>query len=128
MLCRNVGKGVESLVEASAAEAEAISVALAAAAAKARERNPNLESQLIERDRGAEATSSGSLPISTSFSPVISIKASSVPAFSPPAGVRLHHRAVRTAIYTTADGYFRILVIYLFLSGHMCFDRNSARL
>ncbi|CAM6093842.1 unnamed protein product [Calypogeia fissa] len=93
---RTVGKGVESLVEASAAEAEAISLALAAAAAKARERNPNLESQLIERDRGAEATSSGSSPISTSFSPVI--KTSSVSSFSaPPTGVRLHHRAVVVA-------------------------------
>ncbi|KAI4368683.1 hypothetical protein MLD38_017213 [Melastoma candidum] len=52
---RRMSKGVESLVEASAAEAEAIAATLAAA--KARQVNGEVESP--ERDRGAEATPSG---------------------------------------------------------------------
>jgi len=48
-----LNKGVEYLVEASAAEAEAITAALAAA--KARQANGNVE--LPSRDHGVEATS-----------------------------------------------------------------------
>ncbi|GJZ04982.1 serine/threonine-protein phosphatase BSL3 [Tanacetum coccineum] len=52
---RRLSKGVEYLVEASSAEAEAITATLAAA--KARQFNGEVE--LPDRDRGAEATSSG---------------------------------------------------------------------
>ncbi|MBA0825602.1 hypothetical protein Goarm_010533, partial [Gossypium armourianum] len=52
---RRMSKGVEYLVEASAAEAEAISATLAAAKA----RQVNGEVELPDRDRGAEATPSG---------------------------------------------------------------------
>ncbi|CAH1436125.1 unnamed protein product [Lactuca virosa] len=54
---RRLSKGVEYLVEASAAEAEAITATLAAA--KARQSNSNGEVDLPDRDRGAEATPSG---------------------------------------------------------------------
>ncbi|KAK1287026.1 hypothetical protein QJS10_CPB19g01318 [Acorus calamus] len=82
---RRLSKGVEYLVEASAAEAEAISATLAAAKA----RQINGEAELPDRDRGAEATPSGK-PISTLVKvpePVLSNNNS-------PLGVRLHHRAV----------------------------------
>ncbi|OAE19356.1 hypothetical protein AXG93_2451s1010 [Marchantia polymorpha subsp. ruderalis] len=96
---RGAGKGVESLVEASAAEAEAISLALAAAAAKAKARESMGEVESVERDRGAEATSSGKPPVTASAVSNITIKSSSVPVvnYSPPTGVRLHHRAVVVA-------------------------------
>lgn len=77
---RRPSKGVDYLVEASAAEAEAITAALAAAKAK-----QNGEAELPDRDRGAEATPSGK-QISTLIKPDS--------ALSTPAGVRLHHRAV----------------------------------
>jgi hypothetical protein len=81
--------GVESLVEASAAEAEAISAALAAAEAKSREQNGDL---------GADATGSGKPPSSPSSAALMSLNRQSMatpPVHTPPTGVRLHHRAVR---------------------------------
>ncbi|POO01369.1 Serine/threonine protein phosphatase [Trema orientale] len=87
---RRTSKGVEYLVEASAAEAEAISATLAAAKA----RQVNGEVELPDRDRGSEATPSGK-QISTLIKPD-SAGANSIP----PAGVRLHHRAVVVAAET----------------------------
>ncbi|XP_039130334.1 serine/threonine-protein phosphatase BSL3-like isoform X2 [Dioscorea cayenensis subsp. rotundata] len=87
-----LNKGVEYLVEASAAEAEAISATLAAA--KARQVNGEVD-QLHERDRGAEATPSGkqiSLPSN--------VPESSLSNSVTPARVRLHHRAVVVAAET----------------------------
>ncbi|KAL4200462.1 hypothetical protein AMTRI_Chr03g149720 [Amborella trichopoda] len=89
---RRLSKGVESLVEASAAEAEAISAALAAA--KARQSNGEVE-QLPDRDRGAEATPSGKQLSAPAKSPD-SVITNNVP----PTGVRLHHRAVVVAAET----------------------------
>ena len=83
-ICRRMNKGVEYLVEASAAEAEAISATLAAAKA----RQVNGEVELPDRDRGAEATPSGK-QISTLIKPDSAGSNNIVPA-----GVRLHHRAV----------------------------------
>ncbi|XP_009587594.1 serine/threonine-protein phosphatase BSL3-like [Nicotiana tomentosiformis] len=85
---RKLGKGVEYLVEASAAEAEAITAALAAA--KARQQG-NGEVELPDRDRGAEATPSGE-QASTLIKPDSNN--------STPTGVRLHHRAVVVAAET----------------------------
>lgn len=79
-----MSKGVEYLVEASAAEAEAISATLAAAKA----RQVNGEVELPDRDRGAEATPSGK-QISTLIKPD-STGSNNIAS----AGVRLHHRAV----------------------------------
>ncbi|KAL5575027.1 hypothetical protein UlMin_016726 [Ulmus minor] len=87
---RRLSKGVEYLVEASAAEAEAISATLAAAKA----RQVNGEVELTDRDRGSEATPSGK-QISTLIKPD-SAGANSIA----PAGVRLHHRAVVVAAET----------------------------
>ncbi|XP_004487445.1 serine/threonine-protein phosphatase BSL3-like [Cicer arietinum] len=87
---RTTAKGVEYLVEASAAEAEAISAALAAA--KARQENGEVE--LPDRDRGAEATPSGKHTSSL-------IKPDSVGSNNNVSGgVRLHHRAVVVAAET----------------------------
>ncbi|XP_019413311.1 PREDICTED: serine/threonine-protein phosphatase BSL3-like isoform X1 [Lupinus angustifolius] len=86
-LSRRTSKGVEYLVEASAAEAEAISATLAAA--KARQENGEVE--LPDRDRGAEATPSGKQISSL-------IKTDSAgPNNITSGGVRLHHRAVVVA-------------------------------
>ncbi|MQM19448.1 hypothetical protein Taro_052452, partial [Colocasia esculenta] len=87
-----LSKGVEYLVEASAAEAEAISATLAAA--KARQLNSELE-QLSDRDRGAEATSSGKQTSNFMMVPDPGQSNS-----GPPPGVRLHHRAVVVAAET----------------------------
>ncbi|XP_050221499.1 serine/threonine-protein phosphatase BSL3 [Mercurialis annua] len=87
---RRMSKGVEYLVEASAAEAEAISATLAAAKA----RQVNGEVELPDRDRGAEATPSGK-QISTLIKPDSAGLNNIVPA-----GVRLHHRAVVVAAET----------------------------
>ncbi|EEF48677.1 bsu-protein phosphatase, putative [Ricinus communis] len=87
---RRMSKGVEYLVEASAAEAEAISATLAAAKA----RQVNGEVELPDRDRGAEATPSGK-QISTLIKPE-SAGSNNIA----PAGVRLHHRAVVVAAET----------------------------
>ncbi|KRH22627.1 hypothetical protein GLYMA_13G312300v4 [Glycine max] len=87
---RRTARGVEYLVEASAAEAEAISAALAAA--KARQENGEVE--LPDRDRGAEATPSGKETSSL-------IKPDSAGSNNiTPGGVRLHHRAVVVAAET----------------------------
>lgn len=83
---RRLSKGVEYLVEASAAEAEAISAALAAA--KARQTNGELE-QLPERDGGADATPSGK-----QLSSLVKVSDSAVSNNVTPTTVRLHHRAV----------------------------------
>ncbi|XP_022943558.1 serine/threonine-protein phosphatase BSL3 isoform X1 [Cucurbita moschata] len=83
-------KGVEYLVEASAAEAEAISATFAAAKA----RQVNGEVELPDRDRGAEATPSGK-QISSLIKPD-STGSNNIA----PAGVRLHHRAVVVAAET----------------------------
>ncbi|KAH6774811.1 BRI1 suppressor 1 3 [Perilla frutescens var. hirtella] len=87
---RTSSKGVEYLVEASAAEAEAITAALAAAKA----RQVNGEVELPDRDRGAEATPSGK-QISTLIKPDSAMSNNSIPP-----GVRLHHRAVVVAAET----------------------------
>ncbi|XP_050285309.1 serine/threonine-protein phosphatase BSL3 [Quercus robur] len=87
---RRISKGVEYLVEASAAEAEAISATLAAAKA----RQVNGEVELPDRDRGAEATPSGK-QISTLIKPDSAGSNNLAPA-----GVRLHHRAVVVAAET----------------------------
>lgn len=84
-------------MEASTAEAEAISAALAAAEAKSRHQNGELESHSPDRDRGAEATSSGKPPSSPSSGALVSMNGASMAATAaqtPPTGVRLHHRAV----------------------------------
>ncbi|XP_022985642.1 serine/threonine-protein phosphatase BSL3-like [Cucurbita maxima] len=83
-------KGVEYLVEASAAEAEAISATFAAAKA----RQVNGEVELPDRDRGAEATPSGK-QISSLIKPD-STGSNNIA----PSGVRLHHRAVVVAAET----------------------------
>jgi hypothetical protein len=85
---RRTNKGVEYLVEASAAEAEAISATLAAAKA----RQVNGEVELPDRDCGAEATPSGKPTFSL-------IKPDSMGSMSvTPAGIRLHHRAVSVTL------------------------------
>ncbi|KAI3756680.1 hypothetical protein L1987_56502 [Smallanthus sonchifolius] len=84
---RRLSKGVEYLVEASAAEAEAIAKTLAAAKA----RQSNGEVDLPDRDRGAEATPSGKQMIKPDPDVVTN---------SAPAGIRLHHRAVVVAAET----------------------------
>ncbi|XP_022752510.1 serine/threonine-protein phosphatase BSL3 [Durio zibethinus] len=88
---RRMSKGVEYLVEASAAEAEAISATLAAAKA----RQVNGEVELPDRDRGAEATPSGK-----QMSTLIKMPDSAESNNVAPAGVRLHHRAVVVAAET----------------------------
>ncbi|KAK4255301.1 hypothetical protein QN277_008316 [Acacia crassicarpa] len=87
---RRTSKGVEYLVEASAAEAEAISATLAAA--KARQENGEVD--LPGRDGGAEATPSGKL-ISSLVKPDSAVSNNNTPG-----GVRLHHRAVVVAAET----------------------------
>ncbi|KAJ7571101.1 hypothetical protein O6H91_01G148500 [Diphasiastrum complanatum] len=92
---RRVTKSVESLVEASAAEAEAISIALAKAAAQ---RQANGEVSTPERDRGAEASTSGA--ISTPFSALKAVNKGtngSATSNAAPTCVRLYHRAVVVA-------------------------------
>lgn len=86
-------------MEASTAEAEAISAALAAAEAKFRDQNGEIEPHSSDKDREAEATPSGKPPSSPSPRSLMSLNRPSIPAtpvHTPPAGVRLHHRAVST--------------------------------
>ncbi|XP_074566338.1 serine/threonine-protein phosphatase BSL2 homolog [Curcuma longa] len=92
MLQRRPSKGVDYLVEASAAEAEAISATFAAV--KARQVNGEVD-QSPERDRGSEATPSGK-PISI----MVKVADPSLEVNTPPTGVRLHHRAVVVAAET----------------------------
>ncbi|THU74120.1 hypothetical protein C4D60_Mb04t30000 [Musa balbisiana] len=87
-----LGKGVEYLVEASAAEAVAISAALAAA--KARQVNGQIE-QLPDQDHDSEAT-----PGEKQVSNLSKASDPSLPNNVTPAGVRLHHRAVVVAAET----------------------------
>ncbi|CAL9137839.1 unnamed protein product [Musa acuminata var. zebrina] len=89
---RRLSKGVEYLVEASAAEAEAISAALAAA--KARQVNGEVE-QLPDQAHGSEATLGGKQVCNLSKA-----SDSSLPNNGTPTGVRLHHRAVVVAAET----------------------------
>ncbi|XP_043719422.1 serine/threonine-protein phosphatase BSL3-like isoform X2 [Telopea speciosissima] len=89
---RRLTKGVEYLVEASAAEAEAISAALAAA--KARQVNGDIE-QMADRDQGAEATLN-----EKQNSTLIKMSDANLLNNVPPPGVRLHHRAVVVAAET----------------------------
>ncbi|KAJ8465106.1 hypothetical protein OPV22_027658 [Ensete ventricosum] len=89
---RRLSKGVEYLVEASAAEAEAISAALAAA--KARQVNGEVE-QLPDQDHGSEATLGEKQVCNLSKT-----SDSSLPNNDTPTGVRLHHRAVVVAAET----------------------------
>ncbi|KAJ7556469.1 hypothetical protein O6H91_05G085400 [Diphasiastrum complanatum] len=91
---RRVSKGVESLVEASAAEAEAISAALAKAAA--RRMNGELDRQSSDLDSGAEVLPNAK-PSELSSS-LLSLNRA--PAGVVPMGVRLHHRAVVVAAET----------------------------
>ncbi|GMJ12017.1 BRI1 suppressor 1 (BSU1)-like 2 [Hibiscus trionum] len=89
---RRRNKGVDYLVEASAAEAEAITATLAAAKA----RQVNGEVEFPDRDhRGAEATPSGK-----QMSTLIKMPDSAGSNNVAPAGVRLHHRAVVIAAET----------------------------
>ena len=102
------------MVEASAAEAEAISATLAAA--KARQINGEVE-QLPDRDRGSEATPSGK-PIS-SMDKVPDPFANN----TPPAGVRLHHRAVSVvrqhvgySLFLSYQSTYYLLALYSHIS------------
>ncbi|XP_010247574.1 PREDICTED: serine/threonine-protein phosphatase BSL3-like [Nelumbo nucifera] len=89
---RRLSKGVEYLVEASAAEAEAISAALAAA--KARQVNGEVE-QMPDTDQEAEETPSGK-----QISTLIKMPDAALSNNIPVPGVRLHHRAVVVAAET----------------------------
>ncbi|XP_024537636.1 serine/threonine-protein phosphatase BSL3 isoform X1 [Selaginella moellendorffii] len=82
-------KGVESLVEASAAEAEAISATMAKVAAL---RQANGEVGSPERDGGADASTSGASPVTKGAK-----RESSTMNHTPQTGVRLYHRAVVVA-------------------------------
>ncbi|XP_072951192.1 serine/threonine-protein phosphatase BSL3 isoform X1 [Typha angustifolia] len=89
---RRLSKGIEYLVEASAAEAEAISATLAAA--KARQSNGEVE-QVPDRDQSSEVTPSGK-----EIPSLIKVPDSSLSSNAMPPGVRLHHRAVVIAAET----------------------------
>ena len=86
LLCRRSSKGVDYLVEASAAEAEAISATLAAV--KARQVNGEMEHS-PDREQSPDATPSGKQH-SILIKPDVALANNS----TPPSGVRLHHRAV----------------------------------
>lgn len=103
---------MEYLVEAAAAEAEAISAALAAA--KARQINGEVE-QSPDRDRGAEATPSGK-----QISSLIKMPDSALTNSTPPAGVRLHHRAVSNNILFPLNDMFYLLCSNHFTKGLKC--------
>ncbi|KAJ4781560.1 Serine/threonine-protein phosphatase [Rhynchospora pubera] len=91
---RRLTKGVEYLVEASAAEAEAISATLAAVKAR---QNGEME-QLPDRDDSSEATPSGKQASLIKVpEPVVQNNNSNS---TPAPGVRLHHRAVVVAAET----------------------------
>jgi hypothetical protein len=87
LLRRRLSKGVDYLVEASAAEAEAISATLAAV--KARQVNGEMEHS-PDREQSPDAASSGK-QTSSLIKPDPALLNNS----TPPPGVRLHHRAVR---------------------------------
>ncbi|KAM0823924.1 hypothetical protein ACQ4PT_070544 [Festuca glaucescens] len=89
---RRSSKGVDYLVEASAAEAEAISATLAAV--KARQVNGEMEHS-PDREQSPDATPSGKQH-SSLIKPDVALANNS----TPPPGVRLHHRAVVVAAET----------------------------
>lgn len=96
MVGRSERKGIETLVEASAAEAEAISSALAKATAT-RESNRDVDAHIPDRDGGPEATNTGKPPVSAPSAAFVAPNKSSIAGpsnYSTPMGVRLHHRAV----------------------------------
>jgi hypothetical protein len=84
IFCRRLSKGVDYLVEASAAEAEAISATLAAV--RARQVNGEME-QLPDKE-SPDSTSS------SKHSSLIKPESAVPNNMSAPPGVRLHHRAV----------------------------------
>eukprot|EP00249_Psilotum_nudum_P023897 c29021_g2_i2 orf=373-3453(+) len=89
---RKASTGVESLVEASAAEAEAITAALA----RVRQSNGEVNQSIPDCNNCADSTPSENQPLS----PAITItKGQPTPLknHSPPTSVRLHHRAVVVA-------------------------------
>jgi len=87
---RRSNKGVDYLVEASAAEAEAISATLAAV--KARQVNGDAE-QLSDKEQSPDSASSSKH--SSLIKPDTALS-----NMTPPPGVRLHHRAVVVAAET----------------------------
>jgi hypothetical protein len=98
---RSERKGIETLVEASAAEAEAISSALAKATA-IHETNGKVDKQFPDQDAGPEATTlTGKQPMSTPSAALVpppnKSSIAGISNYSTPTGVRLHHRAVSTA-------------------------------
>ncbi|XP_035814855.1 serine/threonine-protein phosphatase BSL2 homolog isoform X4 [Zea mays] len=88
---RRLSKGVDYLVEASAAEAEAISATLAAV--KARQVNGELE-QLPDKEQSPDFTST------SKHSSLIKPDSALSNNMAAPPGVRLHHRAVVVAAET----------------------------
>ncbi|KAJ3674520.1 hypothetical protein LUZ60_005136 [Juncus effusus] len=104
---RRLTKGVEYLVEASAAEAEAISATLAAVKARQNGTTGEME-QLPDRDGGSEATPSGKqtslikVPETAVGNSNNNVSSSSNAVVVTPLvpGVRLHHRAVVVAAET----------------------------
>uniref|UniRef100_A0A8R7ULM5 Serine/threonine-protein phosphatase n=1 Tax=Triticum urartu TaxID=4572 RepID=A0A8R7ULM5_TRIUA len=88
---RRSSKGVDYLVEASAAEAEAISATLAAV--KARQVNGEAE-ELSDKEQSPDSSSSNK------HSSLIKPDAALSNNMTPPPGVRLHHRAVVVAAET----------------------------
>ncbi|CAK9222478.1 unnamed protein product [Sphagnum troendelagicum] len=98
---RSERKGIETLVEASAAEAEAISSALAKATA-IHETNGKVDKQIPDQDAGPEATTlNGNQPTSTPSAALVpppnKSSIAGISNYSTPTGVRLHHRAVVVA-------------------------------
>lgn len=86
-----------SLVQASAEEAQAISATMAAAHVKnadERQTGDDHEKHNGDRDRGAEASFSGKAVLPGPLEPYN--PPSSQGLQTPPPGVRLHHRAVRS--------------------------------
>uniref|UniRef100_A0A804M0N8 Serine/threonine-protein phosphatase n=2 Tax=Zea mays TaxID=4577 RepID=A0A804M0N8_MAIZE len=88
---RRLSKGVDYLVEASAAEAEAISATLAAV--KARQVNGEME-QLPDKEQSPDSTST------SKHSSLIKLDSALSNNLAAPPGVRLHHRAVVVAAET----------------------------
>lgn len=86
---RRPSKGVESLVEASAAEAEAISAALE----RARQSNGRLEQSEHYDDESADTSALSKLPTSS----LSKVQPTPMEHLSMPVDVRLHHRAVVVA-------------------------------
>lgn len=90
---RRLSKGVESLVEASAAEAEAISAAFE----RARQSNGRLEQSEHYDDEAADTSGLPKLPTTLN-----KVQPTPMEHLSTPVDVRLHHRAVSSG--TSAFG------------------------